>query len=195
MKYVKTFGLAVVAAMALMAFVGASAASAATLTSPAGTKLGVGAEIDASIEKGTTLLLTAGFANVTCTESTVKGKITNAGGAGVPVSGNIETLTFSNCPGWHVKVLKKGTLAIHGNGTLTSSGAEVTVSPLEGTSPTCTYVTNNTDIGTLTSGTPATMHINASLTKTASSGFLCASPAKWEGSYVVTTPGTLIVDP
>jgi hypothetical protein len=191
MKYVKMLGLAVVAAMALMAFAGS--ASATVLTSPAGTQYK--GEIQASAESS--LLLKAGFANITCTESNVAGTPTNFGGAASTVSGPISTLTFNVCNAT-VHVLKKGTLEIHTigagpNGTLTSSGAEVTVSTA-GTS--CTYGTNNTDIGTLTgsktTGKTATMDIKASLTKTAG-GFLCASPAAWEGSYVVTKPDYLDV--
>ena len=200
MKYVKMLGLVAVAAMALMALAGA--ASATTLTSPAGTVLPAGTVIDASAEPGTSLTLKAGFANITCTESTVKGKTTNAGGPTETVKGNIETLTFSNCGSSIVTVLKLGTLEIHtdtakedGNGTLTATGQEVTVAQ---SGVTCTYATNNTDLGTLTGsknlgGKTATFDIAAELTKSAG-GFLCASPAKWEGSYTVTTPDYLDVD-
>jgi hypothetical protein len=194
MKHVKMLGLAVVAAMALMAFAGS--ASATVLTSPAGTQYK--GEINASAEPGTSLLLKAGFANITCTQSTVAGTPTNFGGAAATVSGPLSTLTFSSCNAT-VTVLKKGTLEIHAigtgpNGTLTSSGAEVTVAT-GGVS--CTYGTTNTDIGTLTGSKnlgvkTATMDISANLTKTAG-GFLCASPAAWEGAYVVTKPDYLDV--
>jgi len=191
MKYVKMLGLAAVAAMALMAFAGS--ASATVLTSPSGTQYK--GEINASAESS--LLLKAGFANITCTESSVAGTPTNFGSSTTTVSGPISTLTFSSCNAT-VTVLKKGSLEIHTigkgpNGTLTSTGAEVTVAT-GGVS--CTYATNNTDIGTLTgtttAGTKATMDISASLTKSAG-GFLCASPAAWEGSYWVTKPVPLSV--
>ncbi len=189
MKYVKMLGLAAVAAMALMAFAGT--ASATVLTSPAGTHY-TGA-IQASAESS--LLLRAGFANITCTESSVAGTTENTGGPSETVRGPISSLTFSNCNAT-VHVLKTGSLEVHTigsgpNGTLTSTGAEATVATL-GTS--CTYGTNNTHIGTLTgsktTGGNATLDIEAKLTKTAG-GFLCASPAAWEGSYVVTNPSYL----
>jgi hypothetical protein len=202
MKHVKTLGSAGMAALSLMAFLGVNSVSATELTSPNGTKLGVGTVIDLSAE--TTLTHTAGFASLTCTESTTKGTITSAGGveATKPVAIAMETTTFGNCSNIHVKVLRQGTLAIHtagsGNGTVTSSGTEITYSPLQGTSPTCTYVTNNTILGTLTgssaTGGTATLDLNVSMTKTASSGFLCANPAKWEGSYRLTTPDSLYID-
>jgi len=193
MKYVKMLGLAAVAAMALMAFAGT--ASATVLTSPSGTALPAGTEIVASAESS--LLLRAGFANITCTESNVVGKTENAGGAGETVRGPIGTLTFSSCNAT-VHVLKKGSLEVHAvgsgpNGTLISTGAEATVSTA-GIS--CTYGTLNTHIGTLTgsstTGGDATLHIEAKLNKTAG-GFLCASPAAWEGNYIVTSPTPLDV--
>ncbi|HYH54077.1 MAG TPA: hypothetical protein VD761_08095 [Solirubrobacterales bacterium] len=186
MKHLKMLGLALVAAAALMAFAGP--ASATTVTSPAGTEYT--GEINATATSS--LLLQAGFANITCTESVVKGKIESNGGA--TASGKITTLSFSACNAT-VDVLKNGSLSIAstggGSGTVSGSGSEVTVSTL-GVS--CVYGTaGGTALGTLTGGTPAKMTINAKLPKI-SGGFLCASPASWSGSYQVTSPGTLLVD-
>jgi len=203
MKYLKMLGLAAVAAAALMAFVGAGSASATTLTctNPPGTKVvcPAGTTIDATA--GSSLNLKAGFANITCTESTVHGKTTNTGSSTETVKGHIEGLTFGKCNAT-VTVIEKGTLEIHtdqegvtdNNGTLTGSGSVVTVAT-GGIS--CTYATNNTDLGTVKGSTStggiATMIINAELTKSAG-GFLCANPAHWEGSYEITTPAWLDVD-
>jgi len=204
MKYLKMLGLAVVAAAALMAFVGASSASATTLTctNPPGTKVTcpAGTTIHATAESS--LTLKAGFANITCTESTVHGLTSNTGSATETVKGNIEALTFGACNAT-VNVIKKGSLEIHtqnatanNNGTLTGTGSEVTVSTL-GVS--CVYGTPTaTDLGTLTGstsrgGSTATMDISAELTKI-SGGFACANPAHWEGSYTVTSPDWLDVD-
>lgn len=210
MKYLKMLGLAVVAAAAVMAFVGAGSASATTLTCTnpegSGTKVvcPAGTEIVATAESS--LLLKAGFANITCTESTVGGKTSNAGSSTETVKGAIETLTFNGCNAT-VTVIKKGTLEIHTHtegvtnsiGTVTGAGSEVTVSTL-GVS--CVYGTSNTDIGTLTGsphttstgvGPTATFDINANLPKI-SGGFACASPAAWEGKYKITKPDWLDVD-
>jgi hypothetical protein len=185
MKHIKMLGLAVVAAAALMALVGASTASAAALYSGA-TKQGVGTKIEST---GTNAVLKAGFATITCGHSEVDGKVENAGGVGVPVSGAINRLTFTECNAT-VNVLKRGELIVHhiagsDDGTVTSKGAEVTVSTA-GTS--CTYGTPNaTHIGVLTGGSPATLHASASLTRIAG-GFLCANPATWTATYTVSTP-------
>jgi hypothetical protein len=207
MKYVKMLALAAVAAAALMAFVGAGTASATelTCTNPPGTKVvcPVGTEIHAVNEES--VVLTTEFLNITCSSSTVGGKITNAGSPTETVKGSVETLTFTtcNCP---VTVLKTGTLEVHttkenepnNNGTLTSSGAEVTVncSTIFGTVH-CIYTTNNTDLGDLTgsttTGSTATIDTTAEIPRAATSS-LCSSIAIWHAKYSVTTPDWLDVD-
>jgi hypothetical protein len=181
MKHLKMLGLALVAAASLMAFAGS--ASAAVLTSPAGT------DYTGTLESTATesLLLKAGFANITCTASTVSGAVkTNT----TVAEGAITTLSFSNCNAT-VDVLKNGSLKVASGGAVTGSGSEVTVSAL-GTS--CVYGTGaGTSLGTLKGGTPASLTINASLPKI-SGGFACASPAGWSGKYTVTQPTTLLVD-
>lgn len=73
MKYVKMLGLAAIAAMALMAFA-ASSASATTLDNENGV-MPAGSTILASLEPGTSAVLTDTSGNPldTCTESTVHG--------------------------------------------------------------------------------------------------------------------------
>jgi hypothetical protein len=96
-------------------------------------------------------------------------------------------MSFSKCTEGSVIVDAAGTLSVERiagttNGTVRSNGAKVTVpSPLG--SLTCT--TSNTDIGTLTgvASGKARMDVNAVL----NCGFFLPS-AKWEGSYVVTSP-------
>jgi hypothetical protein len=207
MKYIKMLGLAAVAAAALMAFVGASTASATQLTDGSGNVLGVGTEIKAENEGK--VILDPPFGAIECSVSNVAGKVTNAGGSSTTVVGEIETLTFSSCNAT-VTVLKKGTLEIHttfestdgtshqktnsdGNGTLTSSGAEVTVQ-FFGTH--CIFATNNTDLGTVTgsanTGGNATLDISATIPRTGgSSGVFCGSTAAWTGAYKVTAPSPL----
>ncbi len=196
MKYVKVLGLAAVVAAALMAFAGS--ASATILTSPEGTQLGVGTEITSKLTAGTKAVLkNNAIGEVVCEESNVAGKVTNAGSATETVSGNIETLTFEKCNGT-VTVLRKGTLEVHSiagthNGTLTSTGAEVTVEILGFH---CIFSTNNTDIGVVTGGSPATFKAeSAEIPRTGGrSGILCGTAAFWFANYTITAPNPLLVD-
>jgi hypothetical protein len=215
MKYVKMLGLAAVAAAALMAFVGASTASATVLcknnsnTTTCSEKYGVGTEIHAVLDAGNVAKLTTSFKNIECTESTVAGKIENAGSSTTTVSGNITVtepepgktvpeLTFGGC-NCTVAVLKAGSLEIHqiagtDNGTLTSSNAEVTAScsTIFGTVH-CIYATNATDLGTLTGGNPATLDIESQNIPRLTTNALCDESANWDAKYEVTSPKPLFV--
>lgn len=192
MKYLKIMGLAAVVAAALMAFAGI--ASATELTSPSGTKY---SGTVSSAAEGTTILHPP-IGDIECKESSVAGSISNAGSSTETVSGSLSTLTFTNCNAT-VNVLRKGSLEIHtkgttanGNGTLTSSGAEVTV---EFAGFHCIFSTSNTDLGTVTGGTPATLDIEATIPRTGgNSGAFCGTTAAWTGSYKVSSPSTLLVD-
>ena len=186
MKYVKMLGLLAVAAAALMAFAGT--ASATTLTSSGSTYT---SSIVAESEGKTSLDGT--FTTVTCEESVVKGSVENHG-SGVTAGGNISSLTFSKC-NFPVSVKKAGSLEVHatsgGNGTLTSSGAEITI---ETSIANCIFTTSSTDIGTLTGGTPATLDIASSAIPRTGHSVFCGGSGTWTGSYKVTTPGNLTVD-
>jgi hypothetical protein len=214
MKYVKMLGLAAVAAAALMAFVGASTASATVLCNveptegssnatkgtvcPSGHAM-EGVAIHAVLDPGTgAAKLTTAFKNIECNKSTVEGTTGAEGDATHTVSGTISTLTFEEC-NCTVTVLKKGTLEVHWiadtfNGTLTSSGAEVTAScsTIFGTVH-CIYATNATDLGVATGGNPATMDIeSADIPRLPTSG-LCDESANWDAKYEVTSPKPLYV--
>ncbi|HYH54078.1 MAG TPA: hypothetical protein VD761_08100 [Solirubrobacterales bacterium] len=190
MKHLKMLGLAMVAAAAFMAFAGSASANP-VLTSPENVEYT--GNILATGEG--TFLLQAGFANITCTTSTVGGTVTTNNTS--KASGPITTLDFSGCNAT-VTTIKNGSLEIIPNaptgsnkGTVKGTGSEVTVSTL-GVS--CVYGTGaGTTIGTATGGNPATIAVSASLPKI-SGGFLCASPASWTGSYTVTSPKPLIID-
>jgi hypothetical protein len=197
MKYVKMLGLLAVAAAALMAFAGT--ASATSITSNEGTT----PTINASAGK-TELHPGSGtsFLTVSCNKSTVKGAVEQHG-AGVTVKGKIAQptdLTFTECSD-PVTVLAGGSLEVHaisptGNGTLTSSGAEVRVHTSEG--PVCTFKTSGTHIGTLTGSDNtkghAVLHIGAAgSAPIPASGFLCPSTGLWTGSYTITKPSSLSI--
>jgi hypothetical protein len=193
MKYLKMLGLAAVAAAALMAFVGASTASATVLcannasTTACSSKLGVGTIVHAEsvgkaiLESGETIL-------DECEGSTLQGKVTNAGGSGATVSGPVETLNWGKCTKT-TTTTKLGSLEIHHNpNTLTVSGIEVTVET--GFLGSCTYTASN--IGTVVSGAPAKITINTKVKKSAG-GFACPTEPTWTAEFKVTSPNPLYV--
>jgi hypothetical protein len=197
MKYVKILGLAVGAVAAFMAFVGAGSASATVLcrtnTSPCGSKVAAGTELKANMVSGTEGSLRTGFGEMKCKESAVKGTIEKAGSATEEVSGPISSLTFATCTG-KVTVKKAGSLSVAftsgSNGTLFSTGAEVEIEQID---VACTYGSPaKTQIAPVTGGTHATFVAVAEISKI-SGGFLCASPARWEAHYEVSTPAPLFV--
>jgi len=193
MKNVKWSVLVVIMTAAVASFA-TSTASATTLG------LATGSTLEAEAE--TTTILHPPIGNIECKASKVIGKTSNEGGASETVKANVETLTFTECNAT-VTVLAKGSLEVHtkeaganNNGTLTSSGTEVTVE-LFGFH--CIFKTSNTDIGTLTgsanTGANATFDVEATIPRTGGrSGAFCGSTAQWTGSYEFTNPGSLNVD-
>jgi hypothetical protein len=206
MKYLKMLGLAALAAMALMA-VTAGSASATTLET-AGVTQNKSVAISASLTAGTTLVLknTSGTSENTCTKATLSGSTTSSTTAGKTthnsytgeqLTGPITALQFGEdakgkgCT-HEVIVHKAGTLHIKHiagttNGTLTSSGAEVTsFSTAFGTFLTC-KTGEGTTLGTLTGTGDHTKHATVTVNAVLNCGFVVPS-AKWEGSYTVTSP-------
>ena len=191
MKYIKMLGLAAIAAAALMAVVGAGTASATTLTDGSGNH----PTFIAATSTHTNLHNSA--INVTCTHSVAEGH-PSTGGTGLTVEGPLTYLDFTNCGSWTVTVKKAGKLIVHGSGgnhgTLTSEGAEVTLS---GFGLHCIFTTNTpTDIGTLTGSAVtkghAVLDIAGTIARTGgNSGAFCGSSAQWTGSYTVTSPSVL----
>jgi len=208
MKYVKMLGLAAVAAAALMAFVGASTASATVLckngttTTTCSEKYGATTTIESKLVTGTKAKLATAFKTVECGKSAVAGKSGDAkegeGSATETVKGAVTTLTFEEC-NCEVVVLKKGTLEVHSiagtdNGTVTSNGAEVTVQCNETIfgKVHCIYVTENTDLGPLTGGNPAKLKAEASIPRLKTDS-LCSEKANWTAEYEVTAPKPLFI--
>ena len=188
-----------VAAIILLAMAGP--ASATTVTSPSGTVYT--STMKAASEGTITLHNSSLGVSVSCTASSVEGKVQNHG-SGVTASGSISSLTFTGCGADAVTVLKAGSLEIHekqggnGYGTLTSVGAEITIKN-GATGVSCTYTTGTgTDIGTLTgsgsTGGNATLDIESATIPRTGDSILCGSKGQWTGSYKVTTPSTVVVD-
>lgn len=200
MKLIKMVGLAAVAAAALMAFVGATSASADVLctvnNTPECPAEKVVTSIHATLKSGTSALLesTPGEKLVTCTESTVSGTVEKQGHEVEP-EGPISILSWGGCSAT-TDTIKTGRLKVetrisinekgeevHTN-TVTVSGAEVTVS-IFGVS--CTYGPGASpiSIGDLTVGAPAIIDVNTVVNKTAG-GFLCPSDNRWTATYQIT---------
>jgi hypothetical protein len=190
MKHLKMLGVAALAAMGLMAFAGS--ASATTL-SVEGVKKNEAVTIKATLAAGSSALLKDknGTTADTCTGSTVEGTTT----AFDPPSGPVSKLEFTGCS-HTTHVLKPGSLSVawisNTEGTVTSSGAEVTVvSTVFGASAICKTGTG-TVVGTLTgvASGHATMDIDA--TNSLNCGILGTS--SWTGTYTVTSPTGLGVE-
>ena len=183
MKHLKIPGLAAAMAVAVV-MIFAGSASATLLTSPAGNEY-TGTWSWSLTES---LSMKMGFANLTCTASTMAGKIeTNT----TTASGKLTGLTYTGCGSSTVDVLSLGSLSVAADGTVTGVGNEITFST-SGTS--CVYgFGTGTKLGTLKGGTTASLQISAKIPKI-SGGFLCSSPAEWTGKYTVTAPDTLLVD-
>jgi hypothetical protein len=215
MKYVKMLGLATVAAAALMAFVGASSASATVLcttnpvavptgtTCPANQAEPAGTEIHAVSEGNLVLTTGSEFTEITCKKGTVKGKTSNEGSATETVKGAAETITWEECStpngACTVTTVKPGTLEVHWiegthNGTLTSTGAEITsnCASIFGNIH-CIYKAENEDLGTITGGNPATADFESTPVNIIATSGLCPSGPKWDAKYEITTPKPLYI--
>jgi hypothetical protein len=204
MKYLKMLGLASVAAMALMAFFGASSASATVLcTTDAEPCKNTGWEIKtitASLTSGKSAVLKAAFSEVKCSNSHVHADIISSGGD--EIEGEITELSFTECTCGartaHVTVTSKGSLNVNLAGTAKSIGTRATIN-CTGLA-TCIFgtVAAGTDIGTVQDSTDiseGTPEVLASATLTWSSGtgdsgqFVCAGfgdTGTWTADYVLT---------
>jgi hypothetical protein len=214
MKYAKMLGVLAVAVTAPVAFVITSVASATVLctTNPtAGQEEITGTHCPSGQAYGTEVTgveihavnvgdvdLDTGFGGITCSRSTVQGETSAENGS--PLSGPVGLLTFGECGNCAAIVLDAGTLTISWifdthNGTVTSEGAEITTGcTVLGLPIHCTYVTNDTDIGTLTGGNPATFIASAHIAvDEANSDGVCPEESTFTATYKVTTPKPLYV--
>jgi hypothetical protein len=133
---------------------------------------------------------------VPCTSSLLEGKTTASGG--LPLPGEITTLTFAECGGTcAVKALKLNykaevTAVGGGNGSLKMvSGAGAGAPRLQVRcigAYKCTYEANSISTN-MTGGAPAKLAVAATLNKVAGeSDAKCGSQLKWEGAYKFTKP-------
>ena len=219
MKYVKILGLAAVATAALMAFVGASPASATVLCKEPGTGSTTGTtcpplkaysaetEIHAVSEGSTTYTTGSEFTEITCKKSTVSGKTENEGSATETVKFKIEKFFLEECStpngACTMTTITSGTLEIHWiegthNGTITVSGTEITSScnSIFGNIH-CIYAAEGKHLGRLTGGVmsegKATADIESASVNLLSTSGLCPSEPKWDTKYEITSPKPLYV--
>jgi hypothetical protein len=194
MKRMKKIGPAVLAAMALMALIGASSASATTLEVTTTTK-NESVTITASLQSGTSSQLnnTSGSIQNTCTGSHMHGSTESpytsphivtgsftSGSAGWSVSGCTRTVTIHNAGKFYITYIAGTT-----NGTVYIEDTVLTFgAPLVGYL-TCETSAEGTHIGTLTGvgHGQATLHANAVIP--------CGITATWTATYTITSPDGL----
>lgn len=189
MNYLKTIGLAAIAALAIVTSIAGTAS--ATTIEVNGVAQNKSVEWSASSEPGTstTLVLTNGTVANSCALSSITGSTTTfTAESSKPIGGPVSGLSFSSCTS-AVTVDGRGSMSVEWisgttNGTIRLVNTEVTVPSAIGTL-TC-KTGSGVDIGTMkgvATGGKATMDINAVL----NCGFLAPSVA-WSGKYLVTSP-------
>jgi len=212
MNYLKASGLVAMAAAALIAILGAGSASATTICTQTETPCAPANQytttqdniIEASLEEKTSVTWehTGGPVVDTCTSSTIKGEITNAGSSTTTVKIKVTETTFGGCKDpTSANNAATCTLEVHNivntdHGTVTASGCTITIIEGGGT-VTCRYgYANGAHLGILTGGAMGTLDINALLVKIDTSSFLCPETEVLEAEYTVTKPtDALYVEP
>src|SRR6476469_742769 len=194
MRHLKALVLLALAATGLMLMAAnASATSGTTITSPTGT---VATPTIKAETEGGHLKLANPIASIQC-GSTLEAKIERHGTESA-ASGKVSSLSFTGCTNsWHVTTVSPGELAIEStsgyDGVVNSTGMKLDATRL---GVTCVYETSATKLGTITGGSPATLHLEAALSINVkeSSGFCGSGTAKLEGSYKLSSPEGLFVD-
>jgi len=192
MKHLKALW-AMLTVVAVAAALGAATASATELYNGA-TTLKSGTVLDFSLKSGTStaLLETGGSTLDTCTGSTIKGKITNAGSSTTTLTGENTSITWTGCTFPTVTVVLGKFEGHHVTGTTNftvTADAEIGVTINTVFFGTCIYGAKAvTDLGLVTGGNPATLSINAVTVRLPGSAFACPETAKWFASYTSTEP-------
>jgi hypothetical protein len=201
MRYLKILGLAAIAATALMAFANAGTASATVLCStttspcPAGQKSPAGTRFEFSLASGVSLTWTNGSEVLeTCNGSTIRTEITNGGSGTTTVTSENQALTFSGCT-FPSGTTKLGGLEIHtiagtSNGTVTATG-EIGWTFNSIFFGTCFYGwKNGGEVGEITEGKPAVLHLNSQIVKLSGSSIACPENGELRGTYTLTEPSS-----
>jgi hypothetical protein len=212
MKYAKMLGLAVLAALALTALLGAGSASATVLCKTdkipcpkdgegVSEDFVAGTEIVSALDGSVAISSTGGTVLGTCTESILKGKTENTGGEGESVKVKITEFTFGACTG-EIVVVKMGRLTIeyipvsnNTRATLLALETQMTVT-VAGSDCIYGFAESGTVIGkgTGTTAVAAKFHIEktqAVMSELEPKKFLCPDDATWGGEYTVLKPSFL----
>jgi hypothetical protein len=180
----KTLGAAVAVALAVLAF--ASIASATTLEVK-GVKQTGAVAIKATLKANTSLVLTetSGFAQRTCTASTLEGKTTTF--TATTVSVPLTLLTFQTCTEGSFVVHVKGTLTFENiagttNATVRWAGMHLTMPSIFGVIGCTTAASPGTDVGILTGVSTGSALLD--FKGVINCGFIPSTV--WEASYVIS---------
>lgn len=199
MKRLKLLMSFAVLGVAWTVSLGAGSASATELTCN-GSLCPVGTVIEGHSEGH--VVLDAPIGKIECSV-TSEGNVASPGSATTTPTGKTGFTSYSCTGGAVVTVLNPGTGETHtagasnnGNGTITSTGSEVTV---ETFGLHCIFRTNNTDVGVITgsnnTGGLATFDLSATIPRVGGrSGAFCGSSAPYTGSSVITSPTNLAID-
>lgn len=204
MKRMKMLGLCLLGIMALMVLVGPGTASATRLCSenktpcPAGSTIASGTTIKGQLVAGTEAEFVTSILTVKCSESTIEGKTTSAGGgAGVNVKGEITAVSWKNCKSGGTACTTTA-LALpwlselsgaSGNGTMTVSKAAGKFT----CNVTCEYEASSASTS-VTGGSPAIVEASKVSFKKKGGSFLCPTTSTWSSKYEITTPNPLFVE-
>lgn len=191
MKPIKMLGLAAVAALAAMAFIGSGSASAVTLCKvntnpcPEASRIPVGETIKSSLNGGVAKL--TGLLNEECSSSTVDGKTTS--NKGTSLLGTITNLTFTSCKQCE-KIEALPPFEFHLTATGSGNGALQVLLPVVHLIN-CTFfgidctVTASSVTVDVTGGAPALVK---AVSEPLEGGGLC--DGKWTATYKLTAPNS-----
>lgn len=192
MKYLKMLGLAVMAAAALSAFLGAVSASATVLCKtasnpcPSESRYPAGTRLAATLRSGTSVTWENNEPVDTCTGSSLKVASTLAGGLGIAIPLTVEELLFTGCITTN-DVINRGEMKLEWisgthNGTLMARGTSGIAAGG------CSWsLPEWTAIGTVIGGNPALIEIKMPIPQ------ICFWN-RMTATYTVTSPTSLYVE-
>lgn len=207
MKYIKILGLAAVAAMAIMAFVGAASASATTLCASEGGgavmnclggKVSYGDNVnDRVVGTSTNATLSTSLANVVCSHSETT--LNPNSSTGAPITGTVEALSFTGCetealphtPCTVNVVNVPYNASIEGTALTVTDAAGAGAEVVCGTVISCEFTTASAGL-TVTNGSP-TVATASNIPLSHENGLICPKTATWSATYSVTSPTGLTV--
>lgn len=207
MNQLKAFGLAAIAATALLAILGSGTASATQLCKtpstpcPSGNTYGSGTLVSASLTTATEAVLNTNIDTVKCNSSAVQMTTTSAGGTGVGLTASITGLTFTGCidsfgTSCTVKSvnLPYASQFFNGGSSATlqitsTSGAGASV--VCGSVINCTFTTKDAVLDVEGATTPPTA--TATKVTLSRSGGFCPSTSTWSAKYTFIAPTPMMV--